>query len=98
MGNSLESARFLINSRLSDALRGDDDACYDLGVAYSTGTNGAEYDLIEAHKWFNLAAVAGNVAAQAARAEIADDMPARDIAVAQRAARAIIAQSQRRAA
>ena len=49
MGNSLESARFLINSRLSDALRGDDDACYDLGVAYSTGTNGAEYDLIEAH-------------------------------------------------
>jgi TPR repeat protein len=98
MGNSLESARFLINSRLSAALRGDNDACYDLGVAYSTGTNGAEYDLIEAHKWFNLAAVAGHVAAQAARAEIADDMPARDIAVAQRAARAIIAQAQRRAA
>ena len=48
--------------------------------------------------WFNLAAVAGHVAAQAARAEIADDMPARDIAVAQRAARAIIAQAQRRAA
>ncbi|ONF96158.1 hypothetical protein [Sphingomonas jeddahensis] len=98
MGNSLKSACFLIDSRVSDALRGDDDACYDLGVAYSTGTNGAAFDLIEAHKWFNLAAVAGNVAAQAARAEIADDMSAREIATAQRAARAILALGQRRAA
>jgi TPR repeat protein len=98
MGNSLKSARFLIDSRLADALRGDDLACYDLGVAYSTGTDGADYDLIEAHKWFNLAAVAGNVAAQAARAEIADDMSAREIATAQRAARALIASNERRAA
>ncbi len=98
MGNSLKSARFLIDSRLVDAMRGDDDACYDLGVAYSTGTNGADYDLVEAHKWFNLAAVAGNIAAQAARAEIADDMSAREIAAAQRAARAIIAAGQRQAA
>jgi TPR repeat protein len=98
MGNSLKSARFLIDSRLADALRGDDLACYDLGVAYSTGTDGADYDLIEAHKWFNLAAVAGNVAAQAARAEIADDMSAREIATAQRAARALIASDERRAA
>lgn len=98
MGNSLKSARFLIDSRLADALGGDDHACYDLGVAYSTGTEGVDYDLIEAHKWFNLAAVAGNVAAQAARAEIADDMSAREIAMAQRAARAMIAANQRRAA
>jgi TPR repeat protein len=98
MGNSLKSARFLIDSRVADALRGDDLACYDLGVAYSTGTDGADYDLVEAHKWFNLSAVAGNVAAQAARAEIADDMSAREIATAQRAARALIAANIRRAA
>ncbi|QNE32676.1 hypothetical protein F1C10_12545 [Sphingomonas sp. NBWT7] len=98
MGNSLKSARFLIETRLADAMRGDDRACYDLGVAYSTGTGGADYDLIQAHKWFNLAAVAGNEAAQVARAEIADDMTAREIATAQRAARDWIAASQRRAA
>lgn len=79
-------------------MRGDDSACYDLGVAYSTGTCGANYDLIEAHKWFNLAAIGGHDAAQAARAEVADDMSAREIAAAQRAARAIIAMNQRRAA
>ncbi|MCW6534663.1 MULTISPECIES: sel1 repeat family protein [Sphingomonas] len=87
MGNSLKSAEFLIESRLRDAARGDCTACYDLGVAYSTGTSGVCFDLIEAHKWFNLAAIAGDEAAQIARAEIAGDMTPRDIAVAQRAAR-----------
>lgn len=98
MGTSLKNAQLLINSRLPAAMRGDGHACYDLGVAYSTGTNVADYDLVEAHKWFNLAAVAGNAAAQVARAEIADDMSAREIAAAQRAARAILAANQRRAA
>lgn len=98
MGNSIKSTQFLINRRYADAIRGDQHACYDLGVAYSTGTAGAEYDLVEAHKWFNLAAVAGNEAAQAARAEISEDMTAREIATAQRAARDWIAASQRRAA
>ncbi len=87
MGNSLKSANFLIESRLRDAARGDSMACYDLGVAYSTGTSGVVFDLIEAHKWFNLAAIAGDEAAQAARAEIAGGMTAREIATAQRAAR-----------
>ena len=98
MGTSLKNAQLLIDSRLPAAMRGDGHACFDLGVAYSTGTDGAEYDLVEAHKWFNLAAVAGNTAAQAARAEIADDMSAREIAAAQRAARTILASNQRHAA
>ena len=46
-----------------------------------------EVDLIEAHKWFNLAAVAGHDEAKTCRAEIADEMTARDIAEAQRRAR-----------
>lgn len=98
MGNSLKSALFLIESRIADAMRGDDLACYDLGVAYSTGTGGAGLDLVEAHKWFNLAAVAGNEAAMAARADIAEEMTAREIATAQRAARDWIAAGARRAA
>ncbi len=79
-------------------MRGDSTAAYDLGVFYSTGTGGAGFDLIEAHKWFNLAAVAGHDAAQEARADVADDMTAREIATAQAAARAVLAMYQRRAA
>ena len=62
-----------------------------IGVAYSTGTGGVEIDFIEAHKWFNLAALKGNIAAQECRADIAEDMTAREIAEAQRGARAWLA-------
>ena len=98
MGNSLKSAQFLMESRLADAARGDMDACYDLGMVYSSGTAGIDIDLIEAHKWFNLAAVAGSEAAQACRSEIAEDMTAREIAEAKRAARAWLNLTARRAA
>lgn len=98
MGSSYKSAQFLIDSRVADAAAGDIDALYDLGVSYSTGTSGAGIDLIEAHKWFNLAAVSGLEAAQACRAEIAEDMTAREIATAQAAARAWLGMTQRRAA
>jgi TPR repeat protein len=98
MGNSIKSATFLIESRLRDAARGDAGACYDLGMIFSTGSGGSAVDLIEAHKWFNLAAVAGSEEAQHCRAEIAEDMTARDIAVAQRAARDWLATANRRAA
>ena len=88
MANSIKSAQFLIESRLADAARGDADACYDLGIAYSCGTGGVDIDLIEAHKWFNLSALAGSEAGQQLRGEVADDMTAREIAEAQRQARA----------
>ena len=55
-------------------------------------------DLIEAHKWFNLAALYGDERAAEWRAEIAEDMTAREIVEAQKAARAIIQMSQARAA
>jgi len=67
------------------------DALYDLGISYSTGTDGVAVDLVEAHKWFNLAAVSGLAAAAAARADVAVDMTARQIAEAQRQARAWLA-------
>src|SRR3546814_17307975 len=62
-------------------------AYFDRGVAFSTGSHGAVGDLIESHKWFHLAAVAGHDEAGACRAEVADEMSAREIAEAQRRAR-----------
>lgn len=98
MGNSLKSATFLMESRLADAARGSADALYDLGVAYSTGAGGVGVDLIEAHKWFNLAALNGSAEAQECRAEIACEMTAREVAEAQRQARAWLNFSHRVAA
>ncbi len=98
MGSSLKSATFLIESRIADAARGDCNACYDLGMVYSTGAAGVGIDLIEAHKWFNLASVAGSESAQQCRADIAEGMTAREIAEAQRAARAFLQATSRRAA
>jgi uncharacterized protein len=59
---------------------------YRLGLIYSTG-QGAPIDLIEAHKWFNLAALRGSESAKACRKELADQMTSAEIASAQRAAR-----------
>ncbi len=98
MGNSLKSASFLIESRMADAAGGDVEAYFDLGVAYSCGTGGCPVDLIEAHKWFNLAAQAGSDAAQASRAEIAEEMSAREISIAQKQARAWLVATARSAA
>jgi TPR repeat protein len=88
----------LVASCLAAAAQGDVWAYFDLGVAYSTGSHGAECDLVEAHKWFNLAAVAGHDDAQMCRSDVADEMTAREIAEAQRRAREWIAASARKAA
>ncbi|MDO7835946.1 hypothetical protein Q4610_12905 [Sphingobium sp. HBC34] len=98
MGNSIKSAQFLMEARLSRAAYGSAQDCFDLGVAYSCGAGDLPVDFIEAHKWFNLAASRGSELAQSMRAEIAEEMTAREIAEAQRQARAIIAATQMRAA
>lgn len=88
----------LVATCLAAAAAGDVSAYYDLGVAYSTGSHGVDCDLIEAHKWFNLAAVGGHGEAQLCRADISEEMTAREIAEAQRRAREWIAATSRRAA
>ncbi len=98
MASSFRSAQFLIESRINDAALGDADALYDLGIAYSSGTGGVDVDLIEAHKWFNLAALNGVERGHELRAEISEDMTAREIADAQRQARAWLMENTRRAA
>lgn len=95
-----KGAEFLIRSRIADAEAGDVDALFELGVTYSTGRGGIDVDLVEAHKWFNLAALSGSSRGQECRAEISVEMTAREIAEAQRQARAWLSLSgyQRRAA
>lgn len=88
----------ILAQTLVDAADGDTDALFELGVAYSTGSHGAQVDLIEAHKWFNLAAVSGHDEASTCRSEVADDMTAREIAEAQRRARHWLNASTRKAA
>ncbi len=62
------------------------EALFQLGLMYSAGRD-VETDLIEAHKWFNLAALRGNEAAKSYRMEIARDLTKAEIATAQRRAR-----------
>lgn len=97
---SQKGAEFLLRSRIADAEAGDVDALFELGVTFSTGRCGTVVDLIEAHKWFNLAALSGSKRGQECRAEIAMEMTAREIAEAQRQARAWLSATgyQRRAA
>jgi uncharacterized protein len=88
----------LIAECLAAAADGDAGAYFNLGVAFSTGGNGVDCDLIEAHKWFNLAAVRGHEEAQLCRADISEEMTAREIAEAQRRAREWMALTTRKAA
>lgn len=91
MGTKLSTANLLFNTNLAAAARGSAEAYFELGMAYSTGTDGVDVDMIEAHKWFNLAALAGVREGSMLRAEIAAEMDREEIAEAQRQARAWIA-------
>ncbi|MBL8564412.1 MAG: SEL1-like repeat protein [Hyphomicrobiaceae bacterium] len=62
------------------------DALYELGLMYCTGRD-VDLDMIEAHKWFNLAALRGNDDAKRFRQEISRDMTRAEIASAQKRAR-----------
>ena len=75
-----------LNQRIAAAERGKAEALYDLGLLYSIG-HGVEQDNIEAHKWFNLAAMRGMLSAQIDRSEVADAMSMGEISEAQRKAR-----------
>jgi TPR repeat protein len=62
------------------------DALFELGLMHCAGRDGA-LDLVNAHKWFNLAAMRGNAEAKRYRMEIAREMSRAEIAEAQRLAR-----------
>ena len=91
-------ADLVIAKCLAAAAQGEITAYFDLGVAFSTGSHGVACDLIEAHKWFNLAASKGHEEAAWCRADISEEMTAREIAEAQRQAREWLASERCRAA
>ena len=62
------------------------DALFELGLMYCSGRE-VSLDLVQAHKWFNLAAVRGNAEAKAYRLEISSEMTKAQGAEAQRQAR-----------
>lgn len=65
---------------------GAPDALFELGMMYCAGRE-VVIDFIEAHKWFNLAAMRGNQDAKRYRQELAGEMTKADVARAQRLAR-----------
>jgi len=95
---NINGGDMLVAKCLAAASLGDTSAYFDLGVVFSTGGHGVEANLIEAHKWFNLAAVQGHEEASWCRADISDEMTAREIAEAQRRARQWLAAGVRKAA
>jgi uncharacterized protein len=62
------------------------DRLFHLGLRYCTGHD-VPRDLVEAHKWFNLAAMGGDLRAREYRGEISREMSPGEIAEAQRQAR-----------
>lgn len=62
------------------------DALFELGLMYCAGRD-VEINLVEAHKWFNLAALRGNESAKDYRLELSREMTKKEIAAAQKSAR-----------
>jgi len=65
-----------------------------LGLIYSTDLEDRGPDFVEAHKWFNLAAMMGSMPAKAYRDEIKIEMSHEDVTLAQRAARGWLAENR----
>jgi len=66
-----------------------------LGLIYSTDHEDRGPDMIEAHKWFNLAALLGSRPAQAYRSELTLEMSGEDVTLAQRAARGWLVENRK---
>lgn len=64
----------------------DAEDCFLRGMSYSSGA-GVAVDLVQAHMWFNIAAMRGHVDGAPMRKEIAAQMSDGEIGMAQRAAR-----------
>ncbi len=67
------------------------DALFERGLYWASGRSGV-INLVAAHKWFNLAALKGRRDAVDMRREVAALMSEQEIAIAQREARAWVAE------
>ena len=60
--------------------------CFSMGMVFSSGA-GVPIDLVQAHKWFNIAAIKGSARAAELRSELSATMSKLEIAAALRQAR-----------
>jgi hypothetical protein len=74
------------------AERGDGVAAFELAMGHASGSGGLSVDLVRAHCWFNVANARGYAAAGPWRQEIAAEMSGREVAEAQKLARATLKQ------
>jgi uncharacterized protein len=65
---------------------------FELGLSHATGI-GAQMDYVEAHKWFNIAALRGDCEAKLRRQELTAMMTQSQVSAAQRAAREWLARA-----
>ena len=81
-------ARFEFSSsdQISGGANASGDILFQLGVMYATGRE-VQMNLVEAHKWFNIAASRGSSDAARYRRELSSEMSPSEIALAQRQAR-----------
>jgi hypothetical protein len=74
------------------AERGDSVAAFELAMGHASGSGGLSVDLVRAHCWFNVASARGYAAAAPWRQEVAAEMSGREVAEAQKLARATLKQ------
>ena len=87
-----------IEDLAGSAACGDEVAAFELAMCYASGSGGVEMDMVQAHRWFNVAAACGYQPALDWRHEIAMEMSAREVVEAQKLARATLADFFRKAA
>lgn len=75
---------------LHSAERGDGVAAFELAMGHASGSSGLSVDLVRAHCWFNVASARGYAPAQDWRQEVAAEMTGREVAEAQKLARATL--------
>jgi TPR repeat protein len=86
-----------IEDLTSSAASGDEIAAFELAMCFASGS-GVSVDLVQAHRWFNVAAACGYHPALDWRHEIAMEMSAREVVEAQKLARATLGSFMRKAA
>ena len=87
-----------IEDLVGSAAGGDEVAAFELAMCHASGSGGVGVDLVQAHRWFNVAAACGYQPALDWRHEIAMEMSAREVVEAQKLARATLGGMMRQAA
>ena len=72
-----------------DVLNCSAEALFELGMKYCLGRDVVQNN-VEAHKWFNIAALKGSDAAKLYRCDVAREMSTSEVAEAQRQARTML--------